>query len=574
MAAVAISAASPLSAAYLDARPTTDEVHMDVDSAGQARIEHRIRYEVISGMLHGFDWKGVSDDVGIDGDVIIESESDPQATARAERDDKGVHIRVDGTKGLKRGTYVFVVRCSMDLVGTKALRRDGSLWRLDWTAPAMDHGLEDYKVILRVPPGPTAPRWASDDGVEGEDGISFALRRSSEEDEVQLSRIRVARGEPSHWSVRLDPKAFPAIQSPDLRHPLPEATTSPPEADLRVLGGLLALGAAFALLVVAKVQRAAAFATAGKPGPTPVVPLALPFRAVLSALALSLGIALQRDGSPIFGACVLGVAMALSVHRAAQGTAAPRGPGRWLPLRAPDAFGRQSSPGGWLDAGTGGGKIALAVFFAVVFAVAGVLLDQDPRTAVLLVLDSFVVLPLFLTGGQAQTVPTSERTKRLFEAIFLRLIRSKGLRVTPLARFPVGLATSDEVRLLLTPRRAVAGFVGLEVGVGWLKTPGGFVALPEVLVRVLDGSVAADRAAVLAGGRRSVPGRRLDERVFVLTPPWPTVRATAKLAEHVAYILQIDEGTSPPPKEQTSPPRVRWSTLRAWVGARRPVALA
>jgi hypothetical protein len=106
---------------------------MDVDSAGQARIEHRIRYEVVSGMLQGFDWKGVSEDVGIDGDVIIESESDPQATARAERDDKGVHIRVDGTKGLKRGTHVFVVRCSMDLVGTKALRRDGSLWRLDWT---------------------------------------------------------------------------------------------------------------------------------------------------------------------------------------------------------------------------------------------------------------------------------------------------------------------------------------------------------------------------------------------------------------------------------------------------------
>jgi hypothetical protein len=57
------------------------------------------------------------------------------------------------------------------------------------------------------------------------------------------------------------------------------------------------------------------------------------------------------------------------------------------------------------------------------------------------------------------------------------------------------------------------GLIGIELGLAWHHTPVGWVATPEVLVRVLESSQAAAKLTRLAPGARSLPGRRADERV-------------------------------------------------------------
>jgi hypothetical protein len=90
--------------------------------------------------------------------------------------------------------------------------------------------------------------------------------------------------------------------------------------------------------------------------------------------------------------------------------------------------------------------------------------------------------------------------------------------VAPWARIPLGKTTPDELRLLVVPRAAMPGVVGIEVGVAWVATTAGYAAETEVLVRVRDDSQAAARVAGLAPGHKITPGRKLDERVMRLVP--------------------------------------------------------
>jgi hypothetical protein len=105
----------------------------------------------------------------------------------------------------------------------------------------------------------------------------------------------------------------------------------------------------------------------------------------------------------------------------------------------------------------------------------------------------------------------------------------------------------DELRLLVLPRVAMPGVVGVEIGLAWSSTPVGWTATPEVFARVLDGSAAAAKLARDLPGTRVVPGRRPDERVMRLLPRAPTRAGAIALVRGLADALTDRRGVSAKP---------------------------
>jgi hypothetical protein len=94
----------------------------------------------------------------------------------------------------------------------------------------------------------------------------------------------------------------------------------------------------------------------------------------------------------------------------------------------------------------------------------------------------------------------------------------------------------------------VQGLVAIEVGVEYRSGPLSLLALPFVLVRVLDGSKAGD---VLPKGLFWTRGRSPDERVTVLRPRVPVRAATVALTADVARRFSLGK-ESPRAQSPTS----------------------
>jgi hypothetical protein len=83
----------------------------------------------------------------------------------------------------------------------------------------------------------------------------------------------------------------------------------------------------------------------------------------------------------------------------------------------------------------------------------------------------------------------------------------------------------------------------------------GWVSSPEVLVRFLDGSPAAARIAQSAPARRTLPGRKPDERVMRATPRHRTPAGAATLAAALAETMTDRRVTRPAPSAWTTAER-------------------
>jgi hypothetical protein len=179
----------------------------------------------------------------------------------------------------------------------------------------------------------------------------------------------------------------------------------------------------------------------------------------------------------------------------------------------------------------------------------------------LVALDAAALVPLFTTGLASQLPPHGGRSAVPWIArAFCRLRSAQALRVAPWARIAdsgesqAALDSVDELRVLVLPRAAMPGVVGIELGLAWSSTPVGWTSSPEVLARVLDGSAAAAKLASETAGVRVVPGRRPNERVAVLVPRSPTRSGAVALVRAVAAAL-TDRRVAYPPKVWTAPER-------------------
>jgi hypothetical protein len=517
--------------AWQEAHQTGDDVRVHIDASGAAQVEHRVRWHVVRGPLKGVDLLSVDAGVELEPDVTILAEDGKTFTAHASRkDEHTVRIAVDEPRALMRGTFVFDVRWHVDLVAARALTRDGATWRLAWSSPVAIDGFDAARTVFELPSAPDAPVAIVADTGAVDDAVVSSLKRDPAGDVLELVRPHVARGEAPVWTLRVDPRALPLVVDPVLR-PASEAKP-PPEPD-RVRESLLAAGLGmlallFGVLVHRKARAFAAGAASRGVKSRAILPLPDGARATVAGLSLAAAAWLEITGHATTGAACVVLATLAAALRAPECRPVARGPGRWLVLSPEEAF--QATPGVSVNELLTG-AIALAVIIG-----AGALAQRfDAEGPWLVAIDAVALLPLALTGRPSQLPPDGARSAaRWLARVHALLARVTSLRARPWARVPVDGARPEELRLLVLPRAAMPGLVGVEVGLAWSQNPVGWAATPEVLARFLEGSAAAARLSRELPAARSVPGRRPDERVVRMLPRRPSQRHAVALVRALA----------------------------------------
>jgi hypothetical protein len=561
---VSLASVTPASAlAWQEAHETGADVRMRVAANGVASIALHQRWHVVHGPLRFVDVVGVDPAAVLAPEARVLAEDGHELVAHAARqDDRTVRVTFDDPHAMAHGgTFALEVPMRVDLVATEALVRDGARWRLTWSNPVASDGFDGAATRLELPaaPDPPQPILAQTGAVD--ETAAATLRREPAQDVLELERPHVSRGEAVAWTVRLDPRGMTQVTDPRLR---PPAEAPPKEPDrvgaVSMAACLTGLALALALLVAGK-SRAFRVACAERAArPRSLLPLPDPARAALAGAALAAAVGLEVAGgcATWAAAACIAVATLSSSLRAPLANPVARGPGRWLVLRPQDAFSRDAHRSGaprWLDASTAAGRFG-AVLAAALVAAAALTIGQFDRSAAWLVLlDAAPLLPLFVTGTSSQLPPHPARSAVPWMAAAYRRLRSvETLRVAPWARVAAQPPGPDELRLLVLPRAALPGLVGVEIGLAWCSTPVGWTARPEVLARVIEGTPAAARLAAELPALRLVPGRRPDERVAVLPPRAPTRRGGIFLARALAGAL-TDRRVSYPPRIWTAPER-------------------
>jgi hypothetical protein len=536
--------------AWQEAHQAGDDVVVRVEPNGVATVRHRIRWRVVRGPLRWIDVMNVDPSAILEPEVAIGAEDGRALSAHVARrpDERNARVTIDDPRALMRGTFAFEIRWRLDLVASHALVRDGANWRLTWSAPVAADGFEGARTVFDLPGAPDGPRPILADTGAVDDSVVAALRREPGRDLLELVRPHVARGEAVTWTVRIDPRVFSAIG--DRPPPGPASSIAPPEPNrVREVSLMTALGAlaAFFALLVAQKRRAFAVACAMHGGRARgLLPLPEGIRAAAAGMALAAGVGLQVLDEPTAGGVLVAVATLATALRASAAKPAARGPGRWLVLRPEDAFHGGSGEGHWTDVRTLAARSGAIVALALVAGLALVARRFSAQGPWLVAMDAAAFVPLFVTGRRSQLPPNGVGGAAPWLARAFRQLKAiKPLRVVPWARVAIDGSVVDELRLLLLPRAAMPGVVGIEIGLAWSSTPVGWVATPEVLVRVLEGTAAATRIAQVAPQARVVPGRRADERVARLLPRDPTRASTVALARAAADALTDRRGELP-----------------------------
>ncbi len=553
----AVLLASPASA-WVDAQQVGDDVQVTLDPSGVAQVRHRLRWRVAHGPLVAIDLAGVPAAAQLEPAVSIVAEDGRALGGHvARRDDGGVRVTADDPRATARGTFTFDVRWREDLLASGALVRDGSTWRLTIRAPVAADGLDGARTVLDAPAAPAEPRAILPETGAADPAAIATLRRDPTRDILELVRPHVARGDAMTWTVRLDRRALSAIPEP--RPAGPAAQASAPEPDrVRAVTGAAALAAiamAFAGLVMAKARAFARLCAANAATPRALLPLPDGLRAALAGGSLAAAVGLQAVKEVTAAGALLAIAILASALRVPEAKPQPRGPGRWLLLRPEEAFASDRPAGHWLDPDTRAGRAVALTALVLVAAAATVARALTPRGPWLVALDASALLPVLSTGRLAHLPPSGTRAAAPWLAPLYRRLRALAvLRAAPWGRVTLDGGAIDELRLLVVPRAPMPGVVGIETGLAWTATLGGWIGTPEVLARVVEGSAAATRLAGALPHARAVPGRRADERVLRLLPRRPSRAPTAALVRALAEEL-TDRRAAVPCRDWTAAER-------------------
>lgn len=571
---------------WQEVHQTSDDLRIVVAPDGLATFEHKLRYRVVAGKLKALDVSSIDPRGELATETTIVAEKGGDIPARVEPNPKTpgtARIVIDDPKGLGRGAYVATVKYKLDLVATKILARDGAMWRLAWTAPAAAEGRDGARVVFELPPAPTEPRLPAADVAQT---TLATFHRLADKDELELVRPHVPRGESVTWAARIDPKALPNVNAPELRAPPPPPPPSEIPGRLPAIVAAAALAAiAGALAFVLRRKRAllAATCAARNVAPRPLLPLRPRF-APLAPFAYGAAgagaFASFAWGSPIAGALLVVAALAFATHRAPTAITRPRGPGAWREVPGEDVLvprPAEPMPGDALDLATTRGKAVLAAIAIAVGIASWVLATRVAGVGVALPLAAVALVPVFATGSRAQLpARPSELASRMLRPARDALARAIDLSHVDLkvvARFLAGSTESfDEVRIVCAPVDRTPGLRALELALA-IAAPGPHGAVPEVLVRYDDGSPAAARIAAFAPTARVVPGRSAEEKVARIVPADPSAGAAARLLASLLVALEGRRATdrAQPPAAPARPRRYggperrvrRWPVLAA-----------
>ena len=573
--ACVVFVAAPRSArAWVDVNVEGDDVRLTVAASGQVRVEHRITLKIAGGPLRSLDLRGVDRDAvpEADGYVVPQREARSSSLASAipiaaelmppankpEEDGSPalpvMKIRFQNDRGLGRGVYVILLRYSSSLAGRISL--DGAMARVSWRGPIWDDGLDSARVTFDFPAAPNEPRLDEGPPGFGDVGPTAAgsaaapitlstLQRSVTRDAIELMRPYAPKGERITWAVRADARA--------LRGALPDASRTAPTAidedglaapamRALVLACAFAIFLVYALLVGKKSVDVARSAEAAGATARPLVRLPMILRALLAGSSLLAGLAVELVlHRATLGALLVLAATIFAAHLPSSWKAGARlrGPGRWLPVAEAEAFrDPPRAPGGHLDASTRNGRIVLALVLAAFAGGVYLISDISSYQAQIVAFDFTAILAIFGTGLRSSLPPDPGSAPASFLRKVAKLVRReqrKDLpRIVGRIRIPEGSTEPDELRLAVLPRAAIHGFGTIEVGVVHVAGAGGSIALPEVLLRVTDGSECDKALQPLARHGRSMRGRKAGERVYAFSPRLPTARMTAALVTRLS----------------------------------------
>ena len=561
LALVALATVAPAQAAatWQEMHETSDDVRLEIAPSGVATVQHHLRYRIVAGHFKTFEIAGLDPHAELAAEAVFKPEktgSEVPARIETGKVPGTARIVIDEGKGLGRGAYTVDLGYKLDLVGNRMLTRDGAMWKVSWTAPPATEGHDGARVVFDLPTAPTEPRLA---GAAESTTTLATLRRSTERDELELVRAHVPRSEAVVWQARIDPKAFPAITTPELRPP-PAAEIIAPTmlrsnlARILLAAGLALLAAGLALVLREKQRSVRGVCEARGFLARPALPIgpATPF---VYGVTATLSLVVLLWWLPVVGALLVVLAMALAAHRAPVPVARKRTPGVWRPLPSllPK---RKTSFDDAFDLGARRGRITLAGLVAAAAALVFVLRPYVPQIALALPMFASTLLPLFVTGTRAQiaedVTDLAARVLRPIRDALGSAVDLSHVDVAAIGRHPAGALLPDDIRLAYAPKERTPGLRAIEVALATTATGG---AVPEVLVRFDSGSAAADRVAKLAP---LLPGRTAEERVMRLCPEEPTAPSTSTL---VARLLAQLEERRAPAGEKTTPAR--------WKGADR-----
>lgn len=538
-------------AAWVETRVKAHTATVDVERDGSATVRHEIVLGVRGGPLRDFELQGVDADAEPLGEatvtpVVRYGVPAPIPLVVSRGDDGVMRLEIQRDKGLRTGTYTFVLRYRTLLLQRDKIRRRGSSVEVEWVGPRFADGIDVAKVVFRLPEGPVAPTLPS--GLEGDDaevmGSAFlsSVRHEGGKVEVEIVRPHVARGEPALWRVLTSPKCFDGLPDPAARPSAPSGRLLPverPRQRMGWIGALAAVSLVYGLLVMLKWTLHRRDCEARRAQAAPLVPLPVGARAALAGAFLAVAAGLGALGDdPALAAFALLVAVLFAALRPPKVGALLRGPGQWLALTDADAFDvkPERARGRFLDAGCFSGRVLLVLLLGGATALAAWLDASSPYHALALMLGMTAFFPIFGTGRVAQLPPDRARASARFLGRLARRLRRGGsLKVVAWARIPDGGRDPDELRLLVRVPRAREGLSALEVGVEQMPSFAGYVALPFVLVRARAESdvEACLRSALWQRGRRA------EERVAIFRPALPTVAHTAELVAELVDQLQL-----------------------------------
>jgi len=566
--------------AWVDVHVAGDDVRVDVNKDGSARVEHKLTLRVSGGPLKSIDLKGIDADAvpEPDGYVVPGRDAATNSLASAApvttemlpppsrpRDDgqpnpSAMRIRFDADKGLSRGVFVVFVRYRTELFRRGLVQRDGSMARLRWTGLVWEDGFDSARATFILPAGPTEPRpdeagVALDPASEAAAAPSVlsTVRRATGRDELELLRPYAPKGEPITWLVRFDARALEVTAPrPDptttAASPGPVAALAPDRRLFVLLGGGLAF-VLYALLVALKSREVERAARAAGAEPRPLIPAPLFVRATGAGLALVGGLALQLTlPTGTAGALLIALASAFAAFRAPRWIRASslRGPGTWLPISEEEAFSRTRpvTHGALLDVSTRAGKALFAFGLLLLGAAVWFVSRTSMYHAELFAYDAVALLALFCTGRLAELPPDPVASAAPLLRDVMKRVRKatkkagEEVRIVPRIRVPEGSAKADELRLAVVPRSPLPGFSGLEVGVVLTPAAGSTLRSPEVLLRVTTGTACEEAAFAITRQGRSQRGKRPTERAITLVPRLPTAWMTADLVTRLVFLLR------------------------------------
>jgi hypothetical protein len=530
--------ASPAAAYYEESHVTGDEVRLSVDTGGSARVEHLVSWHLVAGQYHFFDLTpGGAAPMAPEPSASVTGEDGKVYSATlVPREGNVLRVVFEEPKGLRHGRYKIRFAYREDWAAAHAFSRDGAMWRLTWSTPSFSDGYDSAKAIFDLPPSVDEPKVVESDV---DLGILSTVRRAEDKDELELVKPHVARHEVVNWTIRVAPRAFPGVRDPALRPPpaRPPAVAPRATSPLVFVLGALVLGLGYAALARKKGARFEQACRAQGVSALGFVPrLRLDLRCAVAGACLGGGILLETERAPTAGAVGIAVAMLLVALRPGNARIPARGPGRWLAIRASEAF--PKVPGDAFDPATLRGAVVALGVFVTLGGVGWGLSHVAPHAPFLVALDSLALLPLVATGRRSQLAPSVRSHASWLQSLFVRLAKNKTLRVAPWARVPTGSAEPDEVRLLAVPRAAMPGLVGIEVGLAFWRAATCYGSTPEVLVRVHESTAASARMITLARFVCPVPGRLPEERVYRLLPRLPTRDGTLRLVERLGRELE------------------------------------